>query len=310
MLFRRSPESTLLSGISNIMISSTTHFGANNSYKTRKLDIETLVDTKLPASQSGLMKISTLLRDVNASAQKITQAINYEPALVARILRLANSSLFSLERDLTSVQQAIAAIGSKSVNEIVLMELASDTFSREIKKSFHARKIWEHSIVVALLAQELSITLGLRGTEEAFTCGLLHDIGKIILLINDFENYPSVLEAEEEGKLLSMENQSYGFNHAEVGSLVVKRWELPQEICSTILYHHNPSQSQQLLLISHIIDVADTIANTIGYGFRDESHDKIFNSESAIVLKLSESHFEHVWNNVESRIIEVLKSYT
>ena len=292
------------------MISTVTHFGANNSFKTNKVDIETLVEKKLPPSPGGMMKITTLLRDYNTSAQAITQAVNFEPTLVARILRMANSPLFALERNLTSVQQAISVIGTKAINDIVLMELASSTFAKEIKNSVHARKIWEHSIVVAMIAKELSMALGLRGSEEAFTCGLLHDIGKIILLINDFENYPKILETDGENELLILENSTYGFNHTEVGSLIAKRWCLPHEICLTILHHHNPSQSEQLLLIAHIIDVADIIANANGYGLRAESKDKFLISESAIKLRLTEENFETVWANVENKVIEVIRSYS
>lgn len=274
-----------------------------------KVDIESLLITKLPPSPGTIMRITTLLRDYNASMREITQAISYEPVLVVRILRLANSPVYALERNVTSIQTAIGAVGAKAVHDIVMIGLASTTFSKEIKNSPTAKKIWEHSLAVAITARELSKILGMRGTEEAFTCGLLHDIGKLILLSNDVEGYTSLLGFTEESEMLKGEVELYGYNHTEVGSLIARRWNLPEEVYYSILHHHNPSQSEQGSVVTHLVDIADIITNIKGYGLRPEEESKLENSESVMKLGFSMTHLENAWANAENNISEVIKTF-
>ncbi len=274
-----------------------------------KVDIETLLITKLPPSPGTMMRITTLLRDFNASMREVTQAISYEPVLVVRILRLANSPVYALERNVTSIQNAISAVGTKAVHDIVMIGLASTTFSKEIKNSPIAKKIWEHSLAVAMTARELSKILGMRGTEEAFTCGLLHDIGKLILLSNDLEAYKTILELSGEHSMLLGETELFGYNHAEVGSLIARRWNLPQEVYYSILHHHDPSQSEQGNLVAHLVDVADQIANIKGYGLREEDGSNLETSESVMKLGFTMTQLEAAWSSAESNINEVIKTF-
>lgn len=274
-----------------------------------KVKIQTLSVTKLPPSPGAMMRITTLLRDYNASTPEITKAISCEPVLVIRILRLANSPIYSLERTITSIQSAIAAVGTRAVHDIVMMGMASATFSKELKSSPIAQKIWKHSLAVAMTARELSKTLGMRGTEEAFICGLLHDIGKLILLSNNADEYLPVLAIDNESEMLRGENDIFGYTHAEVGSLIARQWNLPEEVYYSILYHHNPSQSDHANLVTHLVDVADLLANVKGYGVRPEESAKMETSESVMKLGFTNNDLESIWDRAEISINEVLKTF-
>lgn len=274
-----------------------------------KLDIDSLVETNLPPSPGSIIRITRLLRDINSSTRAITEAVSYEPMLVVRILRLVNSPIYGFERSVTSIQTAIQAIGNHVLNDIVLMSLACSTFEKEIRSSGYARRIWIHSLAVAMIARETSKGLRMSGTEEAFTCGLLHDIGKFILLSSDFEHYTALLQTENENEMLRGEQELYGYNHAEVGSLVARRWGLHDDVCYSILNHHNPSQASQGMLMAHIIDLADMIANNRGYGLRKLDSEKLLASESAVKLKLGAVEIENIWTNVEANIREVISTF-
>ena len=150
-----------------------------------RIDIEALVETKLPPAPGSMIRITNLLRDYNASTRQISDAISYEPALVTRILRLANSPIYSFETNVTSVQMAINAVGTKILQDIVMVEFAAASFGKQIRNSAVGQKIWEHSLAVAMLARELSKLLQMHGTEETFTCGLLHDLGKLPVALLD-----------------------------------------------------------------------------------------------------------------------------
>lgn len=291
------------------MLQSTEQFTLSPTPLKPKLDLDTLIETSLPSLPKGLMRIKTMLSDPNTSTRAISEVISYEPNLVVRLLRLANSTIYLLEKNVSTIAGALNVIGFKILNDLVMVEIAASSFNKEICKSAYSRKIWEHSLVVALLAREISETLEMRGTEESFTCGLLHDIGKIILLSKDPEFFIKLLEIQGEKDMLMSEHQTYGYNHAEVGSLIARRWGLPEEIYYTILHHHNPSQSPQPMVVTHIVDVADLLANIKGYGVRSETSEKISFSDSAIKLGLSEPLLENCWNRVQPGLKHLINNF-
>lgn len=280
-----------------------------NTFSRSKIDIDRLVEMNLPPSPDNVMRLSTLLRDYNTPPRKISENLIYEPMLVARILRLANSAIYGLERKVTSIETAVATIGNKSLLEMIMMGLASSTFAREIRNSVIARKIWEHSIAVAVIAREISETMKIQGTEEAFTCGLLHDIGKMILLSYDFQGFTTLLGINDEEQMLLSEEDLYGYNHAQIGALVARRWGLQEEVCYAINYHHTTFQNSFPGMVAHIVEVADIIANVKGYGLRSEEESAISDSVSVMRLRLNKETLDEVWERVGSNIDEIIRTF-
>ena len=270
-----------------------------------KIDIEELVKSNLPMMPGSAARISSLLNDINVSSTKLTQAISYDPILTARILRLANSPLYFLQKNVTTLRQAIDIVGMKSIYEIIIIGMAADSFAKEISNLMQGRRIWEHSLAVALLSRELGQILGLRGTEEAFICGLLHDIGKILLLKNDFQRFSEILNEHGENQMLRSESNTFGYNHAQIGSLVANRWELPENVCHAILNHHDPSQSNHFSVVAHLISISDSIANAYGYGLRDVDIEHLSETDSAIMLNLSQRQIEIAGAKIADNVLEI-----
>lgn len=274
-----------------------------------KIDIEELVSTKVPMMPGSAARITSLLNDVNASSKQLTDAITYDPILTARILRLANSPIYSLQKNVSTLRHAVEVVGMKAIYEILIIGLAADSFAKEIRNSEKGRKIWEHSLAVALLSRELGHVLRLRGTEEAFICGLLHDIGKILLLKNDFQQYSDILEENDEMQMLLQEANNFGYNHTQIGSLVASRWGLPDGVCHTILNHHNPSQSEQFLVVAHLISAADSIANNKGFGVRQVDEEFFVETESMIMLNLTPEQIEAAWETTLKNISDIKSTF-
>ena len=274
-----------------------------------KIDLEAMVKTKLPPLPGSVIRILQLLQDVNVTTRSLANAVGYDPSLTTRILRLANSPIYYLQREVTSIQQAIEIIGIRSLYDILMIGVAADTFSKEIQHSVIGRIVWEHSLTVALFARELSQIMGMRGAEEVFICGLLHDIGKIMLLRADGENYPDVLDKKSESDLLNWENETFGYDHSQVGAIVARGWKLPDEVCRVILDHHKAAQSDGSGIVPHLINIADIVANFNGYGLRLEEPETLSNSESMMFLKLKPEQLEKAWQNIEDRLDEVINAF-
>jgi putative nucleotidyltransferase with HDIG domain len=222
---------------------------------------------------------------------------------------MANSCLFFRQAPVISIQQAIEAVGFKSLYDIVMLNAMADGFAREIGNNEIGRKVWEHSIVVALIARELSTMLGMRGTEQAFLCGLLHDIGKILLVKGETERFSRTLDGLTEEAMLHAEEEAFGLTHAQIGAYVTHQWDLPQVVCTVIMYHHDPKSASISTAITYIVNAADRIANAHGYGLRDEDPEQLATAESVLALKLSPDQVATAWQNAEAQVAEVLAAF-
>lgn len=274
-----------------------------------KVDIEAMIRTKLPPLPGSTMRILELIRDINVSTKKLADAVELDPALSVRLLRLANSPIYSLQKNVTSIYQAIDVIGTKSLYDIVMMGMTADVFAKEIRSSVIGRTIWEHSLAVALLAREFSRMLGMRGTDEVFICGLLHDIGKIMLLRADVDTYSDILGIREEAEMLAWERENFGYNHAELGAIVAQGWRLPEGVCQCILNHHNAAQTIQSMFISHLVNIADIVSNYNGYGLRLEDDSALLYSESAQLLHLTQENLHEGWENIQESLEQVTNTF-
>jgi len=279
-------------------------------FAIKKLDVKELVNQRLPPSPGGLLRLSNLLKDINSSTRQIANAISYEPVLVAKILRLANSPIYSFEKEVLSIESALSAIGNQMVSDIVMLEFGSRTVKNGGTHGEVEKRMWEHSMAVAVTAREVSQKMGMRGLEESFICGLLHDFGKFLLLNHDPKGYLDIIDVRDEEAMLKSERHRYGYSHTEVGAVVAKHWELHDQVCQAILDHHDPALATVPSLIAHIVDVADQIANANGYCIRGGASANVWFSESAKKLKLDEEAITTLWENTEGKIAEVIKTFS
>ncbi|HVG38805.1 MAG TPA: HDOD domain-containing protein, partial [Pyrinomonadaceae bacterium] len=168
------------------------------------------------------------------------------------------------------------------------------------------RPLWRHSVAVAVAAREISNALKLRCGEEAFLCGLLHDIGKLLLMRHDAEIYEQIEELSDEQARVELEQEIYNFTHAEIGALVANRWGLADEVGRAIFDHHHPIKDQQMPLMTLIIDAADKLANATGFGLRAEGNPEMSGLPSLAALKFTDEQVAEIWECTETRIDEMM----
>ncbi len=276
---------------------------------TSQIDIESLIKTKLPPLPRSVSKISALLQNVNASPRDIADEIGCDPMLAARILRLANSPVYARNRNVTTLSHAVVAVGNKAIYEMVMIGATTDVFGKEIYNSKVGRDNWEHSIAVAIVARELCDLLKMRGTEEAFVCGLLHDIGKILLLRADSKLYTELHESTEINDLPEREKEIFGFDHAQLGAMAAHRWGLPEPLCHMILNHHTPAKAEQALFMTYITNVADGLTDLKTRGLEVADHNGFLRAESLETLRLSFGQLEEVWEKSAPILQEIIKTF-
>jgi putative nucleotidyltransferase with HDIG domain len=180
-------------------------------------------------------------RDQNANLREISSLIATDQALVTMYLKLVNSAFYGFSRRITTLQQAITLLGFRSVRNVIVNASVVSLFR---KRSFHNRHrlfLWEHSVSCAVAAKQLAQVTGYPAKEEAFTAGLLHDIGKVVIDQYAPKNSMAVLRKIEEGmETRAAEREILGVDHTEIGYLIAERWNLPKSLCAVIRHHHEP----------------------------------------------------------------------
>ncbi len=225
---------------------------------------------ELPALSATALRLAELARDARSGAADFERVVRPDPALTANLLRVANSAYFGLRCRAESVRQAVTVLGVKRVSEVAAaVALAPVIPSRLPGYELEASAFWLHSVAVAVLAERLSLQLGLRCPELTFTAGLLHDIGKLAIGAFVADDAPSILIRTRGGlPFVAAEQAVLGVDHGQVGGLMAEAWSLPPAAAAAARWHHAPGAAPEGApqALIDLVHVADGLAHTLGLG--------------------------------------------
>jgi PAS domain S-box-containing protein len=254
------------------------------------------------AARLAIYKTLTLEK----SAEEISNIIKEDPSLTFKILKIANSPLYTRTNSVATVKDAIILLGYKTVKAIILSVTVKDIFEGKEKKWFNYRNFWLHSLATGFVSEEIAKILKLPTEEIAYAVGLLHDIGKIILLLSAEERYREVVETIKKEKLpfSNAETKIFGFDHTDVAEFLFGYWELPQKLTHPIHEHH--MRGDTLLANFDRSSLTLKIANEIAHiaGFYISENEPPYNVSEEIVerMGLLDDDLDKILRNLESYI--------
>lgn len=198
------------------------------------------------------MKVNELIADPNATSTDIARILKQDQVLTAKILRLVNSSYYAVPGGVSDVQKALAFLGFNTVAQLVLSLSVFSMFSKFGDESLTMKDFWMHALAVAVCSEEISKRWKIGKPEEAFTCGLLHDIGKLVMYELDRDRLTHILKRARESKkgFIEIERELDLLNHAYIGEMMATRWGLPQVVRQSIRYHHTDVSKMASVLAS------------------------------------------------------------
>ncbi len=232
-------------------------------------------------------KINSLLNLDDASATDFATVMSSDPNLTARLLRIVNSPYYAPRSPIDTVVRAIPVIGMRELANLVCSVCAVQSFSKISANVTDMKRFWRHSVYCGVASKVLATELNLPDCEQIFVTGILHDVGTLV--IND--RFPELAEksildaAGNESVLADTERRWLGFNHAEIGAMIMRGWGLSETVCDAIQYHHQPEVSQTAPLQAAIIQVGGIMADHAGFGGFAISSDAM-REVSADVLKI------------------------
>ncbi|MBC7834500.1 MAG: GGDEF domain-containing protein [Phycisphaerales bacterium] len=197
---------------------------------------------RLPTPPGTALRVLELCRNDETDTARLAEAVMSDPVLSARILKFANSAASGVQREVTSVRQAVLLLGSRSVKLAALGFSLAPTELRQPGAMFDLNGYWAFSCGSAVIARSLAGGHFKVDREEAFTAGLLAGIGKLALSRGMTHQYfNAVLGVQSLPELLAAERMSFGIDHAELGAQVLADWGLPEVLVNAVRYQHEPS---------------------------------------------------------------------
>ena len=235
-----------------------------------QIDIILADINKLPPMSNVVMRVMTLIQDPAVSIHDLANEISKDPAITASIIKLSNSAYYRASKPIRTVQESLMTLGIKTVKEIILLTASKKILNKDLPGyQLEAESMWLHSLVVAELSARIAIQKKTGIPKDlAFTSGLLHDIGKVILA----QFFPSkILEIKPELKtsklsFTEIERKYFGYDHQEVGMKALQTWNFPEELKEVVAYHHNPDQAKNFQKLVSVVHVANQIAVISGIG--------------------------------------------
>jgi two-component system, cell cycle response regulator len=262
----------------------------------------------LPSPTGVGLEILRLARDDQASAGDIARLIQADPALTGRTLRLANTGSAAASRSVTNVAEAVARLGTRTVSAVALgFSVVAGNRSGKCH-GFDYQKLWAHSLAHAVASQVICAHTRTYAGADAFTAGLLAQIGRLGLASIHPEQYAAVLcewNAGNPGDLVRLEQKTFVTNHNELSAAMLADWGLPKAVCDAAFYQEDPSacdlpeesESRQLTLILHAasrfadVCLAPSDSQAAGYAPEVISRCEALGIESETALSLFDRIF-------------------
>lgn len=188
------------------------------------------------------MRIIEVANDQSAGAEDLLEAVRIDAAMATRIMRTVNSSYYSLQNKVADLKLAITLLGFKEIRNLAMTAYVSQLFKQGPGHGSYSREgLWNHLIGVGAATQLIAQVSGKVPPQEAYLAGLLHDLGTI--LIDQYLHKPfcKILDRlDQQTPICQIEQETLGFDHAELGEFVAVQWHVPEHLTASIRYHHDP----------------------------------------------------------------------
>ena len=278
-----------------------------------QIDLQDLADqVTIPTLPEVVTRLNTMVEDPKIGLDEIGEVVAQDAAISSKVLRIANSAVYGLAEPAKSVTDAARVVGARTLRNIALQASVFAHYDKFAScEEFDLYSIWRHAIFTGQLSQELSVRspeIRDMPPDEFYTCGLLHDIGKMVLLESLGEAYLDIWrEARTTGRGIHLvEADLLGFNHTDVGAVVAQRWDLHEHIGNVIRLHHGPRIEIEDDPHSMVVAVADQLA----YRLETASFERFARKMAALAsqfLRLSPAEFQELveWGTEIYPLIEV-----
>lgn len=212
-------------------------------------------------------QISEALKDPRSSAAYVAEVIGKDVALSAKLLKMVNTPFYGFPSKIDTLSRAVTIVGTTQLTNLAMGISVISTFKDVSEKLFSLKEFWMHSVSCGILSRLLAGQVGVPGDEKFFVAGLLHDVGRLVMVRNYPKESAEVVSAARVGRrsLTEVERSMWGCTHEEIGGQVLKSWRLPAFLEVLVSHHHTPTAASMFKEAS-IVHVADFISHSLSLG--------------------------------------------
>lgn len=260
-------------------------------------------------------QVDAAIGDPLATATRIGRIISEDAGLSARLLRVVNSAFFGLPSRIDTISRAVTIIGTHQLRDLILATSVIELFRGIPDDVVNMESFWRHSVACGVAARIIATYMREANVERFFVGGLLHDIGSLVLYSQIPQEESEVLAcAGTNDSLLHItEREILGFDHAEIGGLLLNNWRLPASLCDMAKFHHSPSGSTQYPIETAVIHVADIVSHCLELGSNGEKFVPPLDTNAWERLGLSEGALSSVFGLLEKQyhdaVNQILRSH-
>ena len=249
----------------------------------------------LPTIPKVLQKLLGVIENPRISLNEISNFIASDPALTIKVLKMVNSPVYGFPGRISSVNQAVILLGLTVVKGLLLGVSVFDLMQKTMIG------LWEHSLGTAIISRLIAKKKGLKEPDELSVDGLLHDIGKVLLLLQYSQEYEKAMQesASLDITIYDAEKTHFTTTHASVGAWMAQKWRFPPNLTEVIEYHHKPHLSKRAPMEAAIVHFADILVRARGFGFAGDYSLMAVSPQAWDLLALSEADIKDILYEAE-----------
>lgn len=268
-----------------------------NEDKNRLLEKISENITEIPTLPKMVTRILDMMDDPEIKIEEIADTLLQDKVLTTRIIRLVNSVFFGIQRDISSVKDAIIYLGQNQIKNIVLTSSLFSVFPNRNQK-FDLIKLWEHGLGCALISRIIAVIAGYKDPEKAYLGGLLHDMGEIVLSQYYREEFDTVLDTvvKEHIEFHLAEQRMLGISHSDLAELFKEHWGFSDDITEVIALHHAPQKAKIDPCLVSIVSIANMFCKVRGldYGYVLDIHVAMKDQQDWKILSKKNPRLAHM----------------
>jgi putative nucleotidyltransferase with HDIG domain len=257
-----------------------------------------------------LSEIEEALQSPQCNLNTIGDAIQKDPDLTARLLRLANSPFFGFANRLSTVAEAVSLLGIQQIQDMIVASSVLEQFKGVPDNLVSKDSFWRHSLAVGIAARLLAMERRLPKPDKFFVAGLLHDVGRLVLILQAPESAKAVFELYQRERLLlrDAEKKILGFDHQQIAAELLQTWSYPAALVQAVAFHHAPDNSVAKLEAS-VVHIADHLVNAMGIGSSGEHFISPLDEKAWGTLGLSTDVLTRLIEAIDEQLLAVEEAF-
>jgi len=251
------------------------------------------------------------LDDPNSSFEDLAGIVKTDPALSARLLKIVNSAFYGFSEKVDTLTHALNVIGTDQLTDLVLAAIVTSKFQGIPRDLINMETFWMHSIGCGIASRKIAERMPAVESEKMYLAGMLHDIGSLIIYKEFPEEAKKILtRCKENGEnLFKVEKEVLGYDHAEVGALLLAEWKLPRRLVEVVKYHHAPNNANDYLEEACIVVRADALVYEMKIGNSGEPGVPVLDPRVSEVVPVSDQELDALKEEIADQIDGTIRMF-